>query len=145
MACLSAADSRPLTCACQAWACKDAAAGGECHELDVMHAAPNLMAVSLADALGQAPSGAGEGGAGGADTGDKARQVRAVIRFRFRTPRDQYALMVLGLGLVAYLAARCGAACFRPGGVRRAGAGAGGREGRGGVVARESSQKTRRD
>ena len=75
----------------QAWACDDGGGGEDfggdaCRELELLHTAPNLMGVSLRQALG----GAAEG-----------KKVRVV--FRFRTPKDQYVLMFVGCGLLVWI------------------------------------------
>ena len=75
----------------QAWACDDGGGGedlggGACRGLELLHTAPNLMGVSLMQALG----GAAEG-----------KKVRVV--FRFRTPRDQYVLFLVGCGLLVWI------------------------------------------
>ena len=63
------------------------------------------MAVPLKQALASAPARTGP-------TGHETRTV--TVRFAFRTPRHQYALMLVGLGMVAVMLCHAVVLCLRP-------------------------------
>ena len=98
---------------------------GKCVALKVLHMAPNLMGVSLREAL--AGAGDADGGVDGCNNGCNVR-----IRMQYRTPRDQYVMMVIAFWLLGYMVCLSLRSGRRHAPVTVAGGG-GGNAGRGGA------------